>query len=93
MKFLIAIAALACAGLAWAAQPWVHATVVRVDPERARVVLNHERIPRIDMDAMTMPFKVDKVVPLAGFKQGDRVRFTFVERDDHLVIDALERRP
>lgn len=93
MKFLIAIAALAGAGLAWAASPWVHATVVRVDPERARVVLNHERIPRIDMDAMVMPFKVDPGVRLAGFKPGDTVRFTFVERDDHLVIDALERRP
>ncbi|MEK9803659.1 MAG: copper-binding protein [Curvibacter sp.] len=93
MKFLIAIAAFACAGLAWATPPWVQATVVRVDPERARIILNHERIPRIDMDAMTMPFKVDKGVPLAGFKPGDKVRFSFVERDDHLVIDALERRP
>jgi Cu/Ag efflux protein CusF len=93
MKFLIAIAALACAGLAWAAPPWVHATMVRVDTERSRVVLEHERIPRIDMDAMTMPFKVDNSVPLAGFKPGDKVRFTFVERDDHLVIDALERKP
>lgn len=93
MKFLIAVAALACAGLAWAASPWVHATVVRVDPERARVVLDHERIPRIDMDAMVMPFKVDKAIGLDSFKPGDKVRFTFVERDDHLVIDALERRP
>ncbi|HBH38462.1 MAG TPA: RND transporter [Curvibacter sp.] len=93
MKFLIAIAALVCAGLAWAAPPWVRATVVRVDPERARVVLDHERIARINMDAMVMPFKVDKAVALAGFKPGDKVRFTFVERDDHLVIDALERRP
>lgn len=93
MKFLIAIAALASAGLAWAVPSWVQATLVRVDPERARVVLDHERIPRINMDAMVMPFKVDKDVPLAGFKPGDKVRFTFVERDDHLVIDALERRP
>lgn len=93
MRFLIAIAVLACAGLAWSAPPWVQATVVRVDPERARVVLDHERIPRINMDAMTMPFKVEQGVPLAGFKPGDKVRFTFVERDDHLVIDTLERRP
>ena len=30
-------------------------------------------------------------VTLAPFKVGDRVRFTVVERDDHLVIDALEK--
>lgn len=93
MKFLIVIAALACAGLAWAAPPWVHASVVRVDPERARIILDHERIPRINMDAMTMPFKVAEGVALGAFKPGDTVRFTFVERNDHLVIDALERRP
>lgn len=93
MKFLIVIAALACAGLAWAEPPWVHASVVRVDPERARIILNHERIPRINMDAMTMPFKVAEGVALGAFKPGDTVRFTFVERNDHLVIDALERRP
>lgn len=93
MKFLIAIAALVGAGWAWAEPAWVRATVVRVDPERARIVLNHERIPRINMDAMTMPFKVAPGVALAAFKPGDQVRFTFVERDDHLVIDALERRP
>ncbi len=93
MKFLIAITALACAGLAWATPPWVRASVVRVDPERARVILDHERIPSINMDAMTMPFKVEKSVSLAAFKPGDTVRFTFVERDGHLVIDALERAP
>lgn len=93
MKFLIAIAALACAGLAWTAPPWVHAAVVRVDPERSRMVLNHERIPRLNMDAMNMPFKVADGVVLGGFKPGDTVRFTFVERDGRLVIDALERRP
>ncbi len=93
MKFLIAITAMACAGLARAAPPWVRASVVRVDPERARIILNHERIPSINMDAMTMPFKVAEGVALGAFKPGDTVRFTFVEKDDHLVINALERRP
>lgn len=93
MRFFIAIAALVCAGLAWAEPSWVRASVVRVDPERARVTLDHERIPSINMDAMVMPFKVAEGVGLAGFKQGDKVRFTFVERDGHLVINVLERAP
>ncbi len=93
MKVFITIAALLCAGAAWATPPWVRASVVRVDPERARIILDHERIPSINMDAMTMPFKVEPGVALGGFKPGDSVRFTFVERDGHLLINALERRP
>jgi Cu(I)/Ag(I) efflux system protein CusF len=84
-------AALCCASGAWAKTPeWVRAEVVKAEPERARVVLKHERIKSIAMEAMTMPFKVDKGVALARFKPGDKVRFTVAEKDDHLVVTAME---
>ncbi len=39
-----------------------------------------------------MPFiRSPNGVTLAPFKVGDRVRFTVVEKDDHLLIDALEK--
>ena len=37
-----------------------------------------------------MPFKVADGAPLAAFKPGDYVRFTVIEKNDHLVIDAIE---
>ena len=37
-----------------------------------------------------MPFKVADGTSLAAFKLGDKVRFTVVEKNDHLVIDAIE---
>jgi Cu/Ag efflux protein CusF len=43
------------------------------------------------MEPMTMPFKVEAGVKLAPFKAGDKVRFTVVERNDHLMIDAMEK--
>ena len=93
MKHWICALALCSASMAWAAPEWVRARVVKVEPEKARITLNHQRIKSIGMEAMTMPFKVVDGVALNGIKPGDKVRFTVSERDDHLVVDALERAP
>ena len=74
----------------WAAPDWTRAVIVKVEPERARVILNHQRIKSIGMEAMVMPFKVANGAALAAFKPGDKVRFTVIEKNDHLIIDAIE---
>lgn len=91
MKHWIVATLLACASSVWAAPDWTRAVVVKVDPARAQVLLKHQRIKSIDMDAMTMPFKVTDGVALTRFKVGDKVRFTVVVKDDHLMVDAMER--
>jgi Cu(I)/Ag(I) efflux system protein CusF len=91
--WILSAAVLACAAPAWAApQPpqWTAARIVKIEPEKARVTLKHQRIKSIGMEAMTMPFKVAEAVPLARFKVGDRVRFTVSTHDDHLLVDAME---
>ena len=90
MKYLIAITVLACPVLVWAAPDWTRAIIVKVEPEKARVILNHQRIKSIGMEAMTMTFKVVDGAALAALKTGDKVRFTVIEKNDHLVVDAIE---
>ena len=90
MKYWIAITVLAYPLLVWAAPDWTRAVIVKVEPEKARVVLNHQHIKSIGMEAMIMPFKVADGAALAVFKPGDKVRFTVIEKNDHLVIDAIE---
>jgi Cu/Ag efflux protein CusF len=90
MKNWIAIAVLACPLFVLAEPDWTRAVIVKVEPEKARVILNHQRIKSIGMEAMTMPFKVADGAALAAFKPGDKVRFTVIEKNDHLVIDAIE---
>ena len=86
------LAALACASTVWAAPPdWTRAEVVKVDPERSRVILKHELIKSIGMEPMTMPFKAGDKVDLKRFKEGDKVRFTVSNKDDHLVVDGMEK--
>jgi Cu/Ag efflux protein CusF len=93
MKYWIVATLLACASSVWAAPEWTRGVIVKVDPARAQVLLSHQRIKSIGMDAMTMPFKVAEGVALTSFKPGDPVRFTVKEKNDHLVIDAMERSP
>ena len=64
----------------------------RVDSEKSRIVLKHERIKSIDMEGMTMQFDVARSISLAGFNPGDAVRFQIVNRQSSLEVVALEKR-
>jgi Cu/Ag efflux protein CusF len=88
---LLAAAALLTLAAHAATPEWIRATVVKVDPERSRVTLDHERIGSIGMEPMVMPFKVEKKVDLQGVKPGDKVRFTISNKDNHLVVESLEK--
>ena len=90
MKHWIWISALAFASPLWAQTEWVRAQVVKVEPEKARITLKHDYIKNIQMEAMTMPFKVMRPEHLAGLKVGQQVRFTIIMKDDHLMVDTLE---
>ncbi len=90
MNKLILAAALACASPAWAATEWVRGEVVRLDPARSRIILNHAPIKIVKMAAMTMPFKVKDAAVLAPLKVGDKVRFEVLEHDSELVVQRIE---
>ncbi len=92
MRHLLFAAALSWGCAVQAAAPeWVAAKVVKVDPGRSRVTLDHAPIKSIDMEAMVMPFKVEKNVDLRAFKPGDKVRFQISNKEDHLIIVTLEK--
>ena len=77
---------------AWAGPEWIKAEIKRVEPERLRLVLDHERINSIGMEGMTMLFDVSKEVPLKKFQAGDKVRFQVIIKDGVLEVTALEKR-
>lgn len=79
--------------LSWATPDWTKAQIVKVEPERHRIVLKHERIQSIDMDAMTMLFDTAPKLNLKGYKVGDQVRFQVRINDGALEVVALEKAP
>ena len=91
MRHWFVAVALSGAAAVAAAPEWVGAKVVSVDMKRSRVTLDHAFIKSIDMAPMVMPFKVEKGVDLTAFRPGDKVRFTVVQKDDHLVVQAMEK--
>jgi len=90
MKTLLFVLALSMTFPAWADAEWVRAKVVKLEVEKSRVTLQHERIKSLPMEAMTMPFKVQSAGLLGPIKVGQQVRFTFVDKDGHLMINAIE---
>jgi Cu(I)/Ag(I) efflux system periplasmic protein CusF len=95
MKHLILMAALvAPAAFAQATPPAnaevIRARVVKVDAPRGKVTLNHAPIKSIQMEAMTMPFKVKDADMLGKIKPGDQVRFSVALQDDELLITRIE---
>jgi len=93
MKKLLLVAALLCANSAWAATEWVRGEVIKLEPERAKIVLKHAPIKMVKMAAMTMPFRVKDAVLLAPLKVGQQVRFEVLEHDGELIVQQIEVRP
>lgn len=55
--------------------PTVSGTVEKVDAGAGKVTIDHGPIPNLDMDAMTMVFRVQDPALLQGVKAGDKVQF------------------
>jgi Cu/Ag efflux protein CusF len=77
-----------------AAQPeWINAEVTRLQLDRKRVTLKHERIPSIKMDAMTMPFKLKDIQLFDGYKVGDKLQIVVKNDDGDLFITQVRKQP
>lgn len=55
------------------------------------VTLKHGPVPQLDWPAMTMVFSTSGAAQLRGFKRGDRVKFTFVQKDSGSQIVSIRR--
>ena len=71
--------------------PLVTGTVQKIDEAAGKVTLDHERIPNIDMDAMTMAYKVQDPALLKGFKPGEKVRFSADRINGSIAITRIQK--
>jgi Cu/Ag efflux protein CusF len=70
-----AIAAI-CLGMSVAAaakedHPLINGVIIKIDSAEGKVTLNHEAIPYLDTEAMTMPYRVTAPATLEGLEVGD----------------------
>ncbi|WP_460451990.1 copper-binding protein [Alsobacter sp. SYSU BS001988] len=55
--------------------PTVSGRVEKVDPASGKITIDHQAIPNLGMDPMTMVFRTPDPAVLKGVKAGDKVRF------------------
>jgi Cu(I)/Ag(I) efflux system periplasmic protein CusF len=84
-------AVLALAGSAAAQNSMTAGQVQKIDPEQGKVTLRHEAIKNLDMDSMTMVFRVQNPEMLKGLKAGDRVKFAADRVNGQITIIQLEK--
>lgn len=87
----VAIAAIFAAGTALAAGNQVKGEVIKIDKAAGKVTLKHGPIKNLDMDSMTMVFRVKDPAMLDAVKPGDKVRFEAGRVNGAITITAMEK--
>ncbi|WP_422031685.1 copper-binding protein [Reyranella sp.] len=83
------LTAIALSAPAWAEGGMVKAEVIKVDKSAGKVTLKHGPIKSLDMDAMTMVFRVADPAMLDTVKAGDRVEFEAGRVNGAITITRL----
>ena len=90
---LVAVAAaalqLSVASLAYAAP--VSGEVTKIDPAAGKITLRHGPIANLDMDSMTMVFRVADPAMLNLLKAGDQVKFEADRVNGQLTVTSITK--
>ena len=90
-KTLLTIAAaLALTGAA-AAQSMTNGQVQKIDTEQGKVTLRHEAIKNLDMDSMTMVFRIQDPAMLKQVKVKDKVKFEADRVNGQLTVTKIQK--
>ena len=85
-------AAVLAACLSAASAQTVNGEVVKIEADRGRITLKHEAIPNLEMDGMTMVFRVADPAMLTQVREGERVRFDASRVNGNITVTRIQRR-
>lgn len=93
-KFIVATAAWVALGasLALAQAVPVDGQVVKIDEPAGKITLKHGPIKNLDMDAMTMVFRVKDAAMLKAVKVGDGVKFEAERVNGAITVTKIQKR-
>lgn len=92
LNHILAAAALALASAGALAQSAsADGEIRKVDAKGGRVIIKHGDWKGMDMQAMTMAFRVRDAAVLSGLKVADTVRFVVEKDGGDYVVTAIER--
>lgn len=70
----------------------VSGEVTKIDASQSKMTVKHGPITHLDMDSMTMVFRVQDPAMLKKVKPGDRIRFDVDRVNGQLTITRLVKR-
>ena len=88
---VIALAMAASAPSAFAQSALVNGQVTKIDAAQGKITLRHEPIKNLDMDSMTMVFRVPDPAMLKGVKVGDKVKFEADRVNGQLTVTKIQK--
>lgn len=65
--------------------------VTKIDESAERITIKHGPIKNLDMDAMTMVFRVKEKTMLTSVKVGDKVKFVAERVNGQLTVTQLQK--
>lgn len=80
----------AMATSAWAQAATVDGSVEKIDQAAGKVTLKHGPIKNLDMDAMTMVFRVQDANMLKSLKVGQKIKFEADRVNGQITVTKIE---
>jgi len=70
----------------------INGVIKKIKRETSILIIDHEKIPSINMDAMVMPFKVADKKLFDGLKEDQKIGFKFRVEDNKFVIYEIYKK-
>ena len=74
----------------YAAEPAVDGEVTKINESAGKITIKHGPIPNLDMDSMTMVFRVMEPDMLKQVKVGDKIKFDADRVNGAITITQME---
>jgi Cu(I)/Ag(I) efflux system protein CusF len=87
----IAITAAAFSQMANAQSTMVDGQVTKINKAAGKITLRHGPIKNLDMEAMSMVFRVQDPTMLKGVKVGDKVKFEADRVNGQITVTKMQR--
>lgn len=71
--------------------PMVAGKITKIDMAAGKVTIDHQKIPNLDMPAMTMIFKAADPAMLTKVKAGDRIKFTADSVNGQITVTKIDK--
>ncbi len=71
--------------------PMVSGKVEKIDAAQGKLTIDHQKIPNLDMDAMTMVFRAQDPAMLKQVKAGDKVQFQADRVKGQITVTKIQK--